>query len=185
MLSSGLSDFITLPVATLEISLITRSLRPSPLALPELRSLTRRIAAEVNDGLHRITIDQDRRWYQLLSSDGFVDVWLISWAREQAAELHDHAGSLGALSVVQGTLTEHRWVPSHRELRTRSLSAGASVGFGLGHVHDVMNTAAEPAVSVHAYSPPLTAMSYYQVEQGGLLRRTRSELTHAPEAATA
>jgi len=87
--------------------------------------------------------------------------------------------------VVHGTLTEHRWAPTQRGLRTRSLRTGTSVGFGLGHVHDVMNTAAEPAVSVHAYSPPLTAMSYYQIEPGGLLRRTRSELTSAPEAASA
>ncbi|HTF47463.1 MAG TPA: hypothetical protein VK735_08460, partial [Pseudonocardia sp.] len=83
------------------------------------------------------------------------------------------------------TLTEHRWAPTQRGLRTRSLRTGTSVGFGLGHVHDVMNTAPEPAVSVHAYSPPLTAMSYYQIEPGGLLRRTRSELTSAPEAASA
>jgi len=164
---------------------ITRSARaaigPSPLALPELRQLTRRIAAEVRAGLHDVTVDPDRRWYRLLSSDGYVDVWLISWAQEQGAELHDHAGSLGALTVARGTLTEHRWAPAQRALRTRSLRSGASVGFGLGHVHDVMNTAPTPAVSVHAYSPPLTAMSYYRVEPGGLLRRTRSELTTEPE----
>lgn len=165
--------------------MITTALHPCPLALPELRRLTRRIAAEVRDGRHAVTVEEDRRWYRLLSSDGFVDVWLISWAREQAAELHDHAGSLGALSVVRGTLTEHRWAPTRRELRTRSLRAGAGVGFGLGHVHDVVNTAPDPAVSVHAYSPPLTAMSYYRVEPGGRLRRTRSELTSTPEAATA
>jgi len=38
-------------------------------------------------------------------------------------------------------------------------------------------------VSVHAYSPPLSAMSYYGVE-AGVLRRTRSELVapgQAPE----
>jgi len=169
--------------------LITRSspatAGPTPLALPELRQLTRRIAAEVRAGLHHVTVDPDRRWYRMLSSDGYVDVWLIGWAQEQGAELHDHAGSLGALSVVHGTLTEHRWAPTQRGLRTRSLRTGTSVGFGLGHVHDVMNTASEPAVSVHAYSPPLTAMSYYQIEPGGLLRRTRSELTSAPEAASA
>jgi hypothetical protein len=43
-------------------------------------------------------------------------------------------------------------------------------------VHDVENRAVEPAVSVHAYSPPLTAMSYYGVTPEGRLRRTRSEL---------
>jgi hypothetical protein len=40
----------------------------------------------------------------------------------------------------------------------------------------VSNPAVEPAVSVHAYSPPLTAMSYYDVASDGRLRRTRSEL---------
>jgi len=40
----------------------------------------------------------------------------------------------------------------------------------------VGNTEPTPAVSVHAYSPPLTAMSYYAVEPGGRLRRTRSVL---------
>lgn len=155
----------------------------------ELRSLTRRIAAEVVEGRHEVCIDPDRRWYRRILGDGFVDVWLISWAREQAAELHDHAGSLGALTVVRGELTEQHWGGSRRSwpgrrahpssggLRTRRLAAGRSVGFAAGHVHDVVNRNAEPAVSVHAYSPPLTAMSYYEVRPGGRLLRTRSELT--------
>ena len=53
------------------------------------------------------------------------------------------------------------------------VSSGAS--FPLGHVHDVSNRRSEPAVSVHAYSPPLSTMSYYDVERG-TLTRTRSEL---------
>jgi hypothetical protein len=155
---------------------------PTPLALPELRQLTRRTAAEVRAGRHPVTVDPQRRWYRLLSSDDYVDVWLISWAGEQGAELHDHAGSLGALTVVRGTLTERYWAPARRRLRARSLPAGASIGFALGHVHDVRNDIAEePAVSVHAYSPPLTAMSYYRIEPGGLPRRTRTELTRVPE----
>ena len=158
-----------------------RATGPTPLALPDLRRLTHRIADEVRAGVHEVCVDEQRRWYQLLRTDGYVDVWLISWARQQGAELHDHGGSLGALTVVRGVLTEHRWVPARATLGTRSLRAGGSVGFPLGHVHDVTNTEAEPAVSVHAYSPPLTAMSYYRVEPRGLLRRTRSELTKEPE----
>lgn len=165
-------------------------LAPGLLGLPELRALTRRIAAEVAEGRHEVRIDPDRRWYRQIRADGygdgFVDVWLISWAREQAAELHDHAGSLGALTVVRGELTEQHWGGSRLwrrarlssgGLRTRRLAAGRSVGFAAGHVHDVVNEHAEPAVSVHAYSPPLTAMSYYDVRPGGRLLRTRSELT--------
>ena len=157
-----------------------RTPAPTPLALADLTGLTRQIAAQVRAGRHPVHIDPVRRWYQLLRADDFVDVWLISWATEQAAELHDHAGSLGALTVVSGALVEQRWVGDG--LRQRRLRAGRSVGFPLGHVHDVGNPAAEPAISVHAYSPPLTAMSYYAVTADGAgarLRRTRSVLVES------
>lgn len=64
--------------------------------------------------------------------------------------MHDHPGSLGALSVVSGSPTEWRWAGS----------GGCTAG----------------ACSRHAYSPPLTAMSYYIVD-AGVLRRTHSVLT--------
>jgi hypothetical protein len=67
-------------------------------------------------------------------------------------------------------------------LRTRRLRAGRGATFGLGHVHDVVNVRPEHAVSVHAYSPPLTAMSYYAVDDSGALRRTRSVLTDGGSA---
>ena len=38
-----------------------------------------------------------------------------------------------------------------------------------------------PTLSVHAYSPPLTAMSYYEVTERNTLRRKRTELTDEPE----
>ena len=39
-------------------------------------------------------------------------------------------------------------------------------------------------MSVHAYSPPLTAMSYYAVDDARSLRRTRTVLTDEPDPAT-
>jgi hypothetical protein len=93
-----------------------------------------------------------------------ADVWLIGWATGQGTELHDHGGSLGALTVVSGLLSEQRWAPHRGEIRSRPLRAGRSQGFRLGHVHDVVNPSTAPAVSVHAYSPPLTTMSYYEVD---------------------
>jgi hypothetical protein len=38
-----------------------------------------------------------------------------------------------------------------------------------------------PTLSVHAYSPPLTVMSYYEVTGQHTLRRKRTELTDQPE----
>jgi Cysteine dioxygenase type I len=46
------------------------------------------------------------------------------------------------------------------------------------HLHDVGNDAADPAVSVHAYSPPLSAMRRYEMTSAGqaLVRTERAEL---------
>ena len=40
--------------------------------------------------------------------------------------------------------------------------------FGGQHLHDVSNASAAPAVSVHAYSPPLSAMRRYEMTDSGL-----------------
>ena len=40
--------------------------------------------------------------------------------------------------------------------------------FGGRHLHDVGNVGAAPAVSVHAYSPPLSAMRRYEMTSSGL-----------------
>jgi quercetin dioxygenase-like cupin family protein len=151
---------------------------PTPLSLDRLVELTAATARDVRRGLHRIHYDAENRWSVRLHGDAYADVWLISWTPSQSTALHDHAGSLGALTVVSGTLTERYWTGG---LRERALEGGGGAAFPLGHVHDVVNLAADPAVSVHAYSPPLTAMSYYRVDGTGALRRTHSVLTHEPE----
>ena len=148
---------------------------PTPVSLADLIDLTRTVAEEVADGRHTATVDATSRWSQRLHADAYLDVWLIGWAPTQAAELHDHGGSLGALTVVRGELTEWRWSGSGPGLRRRALGAGQGAAFSLGHVHDVSNRGVDAAVSVHAYSPPLSTMSYYEVD-GESLRRTRSEL---------
>jgi hypothetical protein len=40
--------------------------------------------------------------------------------------------------------------------------------FGAWYVHDVINASVRPAVSVHAYSPPLTSMRRFEFGPGGL-----------------
>lgn len=159
-------------------------LGPTPLSLTELVALTQRTAEEVRAGDHRVVFDEINRWSMRLFGDEYADIWLISWTREQSTELHDHAGSLGALTVVSGELTERYWTANQEQgagLRSHRIAAPTGLGFPVGHVHDVVNVEAEPAVSVHAYSPPLTAMAYYDIDGRGALRRTRTILTGDPE----
>ena len=148
----------------------TRSARlaPDPAGLHDLSELTRSVA---DAGPHRSPRRRPRPATSAGTgacyADPFVDVWLISWATEQATELHDHAGSLGALTVVSGELDEQRWVPAERGLRTRRLRAGEGATSRSATCTTSSTASREHAVSVHAYSPPLTAMSYYAVDAGG------------------
>ncbi len=157
---------------------------PTRLRLPDLLRATDQAADEVLTGhydhlLPRGGFPVADRWFTRIHGDEEIDVWLISWVPERSTELHDHGGSLGALTLLSGSLDEFRWDGS--ELRRRQLHAGDQAGFPLGWVHDVVwaptDAPAVPTVSVHAYSPPLTAMSYYEVTERDTLRRRRTQLT--------
>lgn len=163
---------------------------PTRLRPADLLRITDQGASDVLDGRHDALLPQSfpvgERWSTRLHMDDDVDVWLISWVPDRNTELHDHAGSFGALTVLSGTLSEFRW--AGHELRHRTLVAGDQASFPLGWVHDVVRAPDDPGeptprptLSVHAYSPPLTAMSYYEVTGHGSLRRTRTELTDLAE----
>lgn len=111
---------------------------PTRLRLPDLLHTTDRAADEVLSGRYdRLLRDlpEHERWYTRLHGDDELDIWLISWVPDRSTELHDHGGSIGALTVVSGALTETRW--DGEALRRRSLSAGSQAAFPLGWVHDV------------------------------------------------
>jgi hypothetical protein len=165
---------------------------PTRLRLPDLLHAADRTADDVLTGHYNHLfpaggVPTDDRWFVRLHGDGEIDVWLISWVPGHATELHDHGGSLGALTLLSGSLDEFRW--DGAQLRRRRLDFGDQAGFPLGWVHDVVwaPTSAAPSatpgltLSVHAYSPPLTAMSYYEITDHQTLRRRRTELTEQPE----
>ena len=174
---------------------------PTRLRVPDLLHATDQAADDVLSGRrdHLLPVGgvpEAERWFTRIHGDEELDVWLISWVPGRATELHDHGGSLGALTVLSGSLNEFRW--DGRGLRRRRLDAGDQAGFPLGWVHDMVwapravtrpaparastiRGPVEPTLSVHAYSPPLTAMSYYEVTDRNRLRRQRTELTDQPE----
>jgi hypothetical protein len=143
-----------------------------PLSVGELVAFTQFLAREVRAGAHVVDFDADHRWHRRLYRDGRVDVWLISWLPEQGTQLHDHGGSAGSFTVVEGQLSEAvhvRHGAAAGTLRERRHRTDATVGFDGRHVHDVRNLDLRPAVSVHAYSPPLTSMTFYDLEKGKLV----------------
>lgn len=125
------------------------------------------------------------RWYVPLLQDDVFEAWLLGWPAGGGIELHDHGISSGALVVVEGTLLEtfigacDALRPGGR-LRQRRLPEGALVSFGPDHIHDVVNGGAGQALSIHAYSPRLRSMTFYEHRPDRGLSAVRTEVS-APD----
>jgi predicted metal-dependent enzyme (double-stranded beta helix superfamily) len=110
-----------------------------------------------------------RRWYRRLELADDHEVWLLSWLPGQGTGFHDHGRAAGAFAVARGQVRERTVPAGHVRIRQRTVAHGSIRSFGPRYVHDVANASAEPAVTVHAYSPPLTAMRRYELTDSGLV----------------
>jgi predicted metal-dependent enzyme (double-stranded beta helix superfamily) len=147
----------------------------------QLAEVVRRVSGNPADWLTRVRLNPAGRWYEQLHIDDSHEVWLISWLPGQETGFHDHGGAAGAFTVVLGTLLENRVVGARSDghVQAKPIGAGATRSFGPRYIHNVRNSAASSvAVSVHAYSPPLSAMTRYELTESGLV-------TLGTEAATA
>ena len=137
-----------------------------PLALADLvRVLAGGAAVWCRDLPSHLTL---RTSLRLLATEE-CDVWLLRWPPGTAVTPHDHGCSSGAFTVVSGELAEVRWdaaLPYER-----SVSPGQVVSIEAGVVHDVLARGTSPALSIHAYSPPLSSMGFYDVAGQRLLVR--------------
>ena len=161
--------------------MITRSRASGLLEAPtiaspaELAGIARRVAAQPDTWRSLVRFDAARRWYVRLESSDEHEVWLLTWLAGQHTGFHDHGQSAGAFIVASGSLTERRASAGKPRATSRRLRSGAVRSFGPQYVHDVRNDSTEPAISIHAYSPPLSSMRRFEVTEGGLLRVTAQE----------
>ena len=131
-----------------------------------------------SDGwMDRVRLRAEGRWYERLYQGPDHDIWVISWLPGQSTGFHDHGESSGAFVVATGILEERR--PGERAL---VIHPGRPRAFGPDCAHDVRNVSLAPAVSIHAYSPPLSEMNEYELEGDRLVLRERSsELAETPD----
>jgi predicted metal-dependent enzyme (double-stranded beta helix superfamily) len=136
----------------------------------ELVAYVADVAARPERWAHLVAHDPDQRNYHELERDDEVAVWLICWTNEQDTGFHDHDLSAGAVAVVAGTVREERLALGGPPAR-RTVAAGGTFSFTASDIHRVHHVGDEPAVTLHAYSPPLWRMGAYEVEPDGRLRR--------------
>jgi hypothetical protein len=136
----------------------------------ELRDLVARLAAEPDQWRALVRHGTGQRHFEQLWRDAHVDLWVISWGHGNDTGFHDHDVSRGAVAVVEGEVIEERLVLGGppRRLHHR---AGEAFDFDAAHVHRMLQDSETPAVSIHAYSPPLWRMGSYAIGADGTLRR--------------
>jgi predicted metal-dependent enzyme (double-stranded beta helix superfamily) len=136
----------------------------------ELALLVRELAIRPDLWRHHVRHSPVERLYVRLHLDPHLEVWLICWSQRQDTGFHDHDGSRGAVAVVGGALRERRLAVGGQS-PTAVYPTGADFSFGATHIHDVSQTGASMATSLHVYSPPLGEMGFYEVAADGTLGR--------------
>jgi predicted metal-dependent enzyme (double-stranded beta helix superfamily) len=142
----------------------------------QLAAEVRRLISVPAEWVARVRLDPEGRWYEQIRVNDSCELWLISWLPGQSTGFHDHGGANGAFGVVWGELDEHMAARDPAGpagsvgTAVRAVSAGQVRAFGAHHVHDVGNSSPDSvAVSVHGYSPPLSAMTRYDLTRSGLV----------------
>jgi rhodanese-related sulfurtransferase len=154
------------PAFTERTLIPAKDLPGSPSRTPEeLASIVSQFAS--SDGwMDKVRLRTEGRWYERLYHGPDYDIWVISWLPGQSTGFHDHGESSGAFIVATGILEEHR-----PDERTRVIPPGKPRAFGPDYAHDVRNASLAPAISIHAYSPPLIEMNEYELDGSQLVPR--------------
>ncbi|WP_229848580.1 cysteine dioxygenase [Kitasatospora griseola] len=157
--TDGLSDVSIAGDPTAFPHLARTDLPGHPTTVAGYARLVREIAADRARWEPLVRYDALTRWYARLETGPGYEVWLLSWLPGQSSGFHDHGPSAGVMTVLQGELTERALTADGEG--SRALGPGGVRVFATGHLHEMVNAALEPAVSVHLYTPGLVEMNQY------------------------
>lgn len=140
------------------------------LSVNQLTDLVAALAADPAAWAPHVRHDPYQRGASLLIRDEQVEVWVLSWLPGQDTGYHDHGGSAAAIRVTQGQIYEERLTLAGPP-KGHTLAEGALGVVPALHIHRVHHAGSEPAVSIHAYSPPLGEVGVYREDRNGLIER--------------
>jgi mannose-6-phosphate isomerase-like protein (cupin superfamily) len=136
----------------------------------ELERFAAELAASPERWRHLIRHASSVRVYELIWSDEDVNAWVICWQEDNDTGWHDHDESSGGIAVISGRVREERLMLGG-EPSVRHLGPGEAFTVPSTAIHRVLHDGGGPAVTIHAYSPPLTRMGAYRVGPHGELER--------------
>jgi quercetin dioxygenase-like cupin family protein len=140
------------------------------LSTEALERFVHRLVADTDRWEHLVRHEADARVYEHIWQDQDTNAWLICWSEDQDTGFHDHDESAAAIHVIEGRVREDR-LRLAAPPETRVSVAGETFTVPASAIHRVLHAGAGPAVTIHAYSPPLTRVGAYRVRGNGELQR--------------
>jgi len=140
------------------------------LTLEELERFAAELAAAPERWRHHVRHTDDVRVYEQIWDDDDVNAWVICWSEDQDTGFHDHDESAAGIAVVSGRVREDRLRLGGAPL-SRELGAGTTFTVAPVAIHRVLHAGDGPAVTIHAYSPPLRRTGAYRISDDGELER--------------
>lgn len=140
----------------------------------ELEEYVRKVASDRRRWEALVRASPEKRIYEQLEWTEDLNAWLICWDEHHETGFHDHDGSAVSVIVVRGWLVEERLrLASDAGIKPQGVPYGTGDTFNVGpfDIHNVKHTGSTPAVSIHAYSPPLVRMGSYGIGPDKELRR--------------
>ena len=132
---------------------------------------------------HLVRHANDARVYAQIWDDEDVNAWVICWSEDTDTGFHDHDESAAAIAVISGHVREDRLRIGEKP-RSRLLGPDSIFIVPAVAIHRVLHAGGPPAVTIHAYSPPLVRTGAYRIGPGGELERelltTDDELRATP-----
>jgi mannose-6-phosphate isomerase-like protein (cupin superfamily) len=140
------------------------------LTIQELEQFVATLADSPERWRHLVRHSDDVRVYELIWEDEDVNAWVICWSEDQDTGFHDHDESAAAVAVISGAVREER-LRLGRSPQVRTIQGGSTFTVPPVAIHRVLHSGEAPAVTIHAYSPPLTRTGAYRIGDGGELER--------------
>ncbi len=139
------------------------------LSIAALESFAAGLAATPERWQHLVRHDTTRV-YEQIWGDEDVNAWVICWSQDSDTGFHDHDDSAAGITVVSGSVREDRLTLAGPP-RSRRLNAGTTFTVPPSAIHRVLHAGQAPAVTIHAYSPPLRRVGAYRLGVNGELER--------------
>src|SRR5215471_4055576 len=135
-----------------------------------MQDILNRLVVTVEEIQPHALFSEKRYARNLVYKDRHFEIMVMCWNAGQRSSIHDHAGSLGGIKILQGELTECLFARAANGMIKSLTSADYAIENmrveETSLIHQISNLQAKngKAVSVHIYVPPLVRMNVYSLE---------------------